>query len=300
MVLFNSNTRLATYAVALFCLNPANIFFSSIYSESMYSMLTFASLYYIYSKRSWLVSLICLFLCCLCRSNGVLNFGFIAYFLLKEQLNRCQIEKKYYDELNSVFKYIKFLFKKYRLGLSSNSNLLFLTKVIVSFVSIGSAFVVYQYYIYTQFCLVQKSQTRIPNKLVEYAREQDYVIINDINLPQWCNKTIFSYNSIQNKYWNVGFLTYWNFRQIPNFILASPIIVLCLLALRHYFYSLKNQKHLFSMLCLVSLKEQIQSSKFNQNESLFPFAIHLIVLLFSSVFFMHVQVKMKPLHQSLN
>ncbi len=257
---------------------------------------------YIYSKRSWLVvSLICLFLCCLCRSNGVLNFGFIAYFLLKEQLNRCHIEKKYYDELNSVFKYIKFLFKKYRLGLSLNTNLLFLAKVTVSFVSIGSAFVLYQYYIYTQFCLAQNSQTRIPNKLIEFAREQDYVIINDINLPKWCNTTMFSYNSIQNKYWNVGFLTYWNFRQIPNFILASPIIVLCLLALKHYFYSLKNRKHLFNMLCLVSLKEQIQSSRFIQNENLFPFAIHLIVLLFSSVFFMHVQVKkMKSITKCLN
>ena len=289
-MLFNSNTHLAFYTVALFCFNPANIFFSSIYSESMYSMLTFASLYYIYSKSPWFLSLICLFLCCLCRSNGILSFGFIAYFLLKEQLSRCQIERKYYEELDSFFKYSKFLFKKYRLNITLISNLFFAAKVFISLTLMSLAFVLYQYYIYMQFCQFKHSRIRIPNKLIEYAREQSYTLVNDTNLPKWC-KTIFSYSSIQGQYWNVGFLTYWNFRQIPNFLLAAPITFLSLKALTYYFYSLRNSKHLFNMLGLVSLKEQIESSRFYSNENLFPFAIHLVALLVSSIFFMHVQVK---------
>ena len=292
MVLFNSNTHLAVYTVTLFCLNPANIFFSSIYSESMYSMLTFASIYYIYSKSMWIASLISLFLCCLCRSNGILNFGFMAYFLLKDHLNRCQIERKYYEESNSFIKYGIFLFKKYRLHLTLKSNILLIAKILISLLVMGSAFVLYQYYIYTQFCLIKPTQTQIPQYLVKYASEQSYVLMNDINVPKWCNKTIFSYSSIQGQYWNVGFLTYWTFRQIPNFLLAMPIVILSLKALVHYFYSLRNSKHLFNMLCLVSLKEQGESGRFSSNYILFPFAMHLIALLVSSVFFMHVQVKL--------
>lgn len=46
--------------------------------------------------------------------------------------------------------------------------------------------------------------------------------------PKWCEqgRRFNLYGHVQRKYWNVGFLRYFQLKQIPNFLLASPILVL--------------------------------------------------------------------------
>ncbi|KAF8626865.1 hypothetical protein AX15_004683 [Amanita polypyramis BW_CC] len=42
--------------------------------------------------------------------------------------------------------------------------------------------------------------------------------------PSWCTRlfpSIYTYS--QSRYWNVGFLRYWSFSQLPNFIIAAPL-----------------------------------------------------------------------------
>ncbi|KAG6963049.1 hypothetical protein JG687_00006806 [Phytophthora cactorum] len=55
----------------------------------------------------------------------------------------------------------------------------------------------------------------------------------------WCTNAVPNltamYSFIQREYWNVGLFRYYELKQLPNFILAAPIIVLSMHALHGYF-----------------------------------------------------------------
>lgn len=51
----------------------------------------------------------------------------------------------------------------------------------------------------------------------------------------WCKDRVpLLYNFIQSHYWGVGFLRYFQLKQLPNFLLASPILSLALSSIVYY------------------------------------------------------------------
>ena len=56
------------------------------------------------------------------------------------------------------------------------------------------------------------------------------------NWTEWCSSapTFGGYRELQRRYWGLGLLAYWRPRQLPNFALAAPVLLLCISAVRDY------------------------------------------------------------------
>ncbi|KAJ7516491.1 hypothetical protein O6H91_22G059900 [Diphasiastrum complanatum] len=183
--------KLATSATLLFCFNPASVFYFSIYSESMFSLLSFAGLWCLLLGAKWRATLL-FGLSGAVRSNGVLNAGFLLFQAMHEAHN-----------------YFFFLNKPLMTGRVIYFAVLQVLGSILPFVS-------FQGYGYYQLC---------------WTSNDDELVV----CRPWCNSSIpYLYGFVQNHYWNVGFLNYFHWKQLPNFSLASPMLLLATCAIVSY------------------------------------------------------------------
>lgn len=217
----SKDDKYAKEVVWWFCYNPASVFFSACYSESLFSALTFTAMFIIeyksndyltrhqetrtdttYQPLSQLNRLLFICLPCLAfialssatRSNGIITIGFLCYqFLLKYAPIYYQNRLRW-----SPLMYIS-------LVLEFIQDILVL---VISSVIAASGYITFQIYSYIKFCI--KESNHVKGKL--YIR------------PEWCNSLIpHHYGYIQAKYWNVGLFRYYHIKQLPNFLLALPI-----------------------------------------------------------------------------
>eukprot|EP00250_Pteridium_aquilinum_P015990 c22875_g1_i1 orf=90-1604(+) len=198
--------RLAYQSTALFCLNPASIFYASIYSESLFSLLSFAGLWEFLSGSRWKSA--CLFaISGGVRSNGVLHGGFLLFHAMQESFKA-------------------FRQRRYKMAVQILCIVVFQTTIV--FVP----FVAYQTYGFLKLCVKETSK-----KESMYSRP-------------WCNEKIpYMYGFIQSHYWDVGFLRYFQVKQLPNFLLASPTLFLAGWSI---FFYVKHRPRLFFTLGLCS------------------------------------------------
>ncbi|GAV70703.1 Mannosyl_trans2 domain-containing protein, partial [Cephalotus follicularis] len=74
----------------------------------------------------------------------------------------------------------------------------------------------------------------------------------------WCKAKIpLLYNFIQSHYWGVGFLRYFQFKQLPNFLLASPILSLAFFSIAYY---VKSRSEIFLSLAFKASIEEKKSA----------------------------------------
>ena len=87
----------------------------------------------------------------------------------------------------------------------------------VSCILLVTPYILYQYYVQSMLCN-QSPNNKLPSEL--------------------CNSAVplGIYNYIQNKYWNVGLFNYYTIKQIPNFILAGPILYITYNGISDYIY----------------------------------------------------------------
>ncbi|OVA20691.1 GPI mannosyltransferase 2 [Macleaya cordata] len=187
-VIILKDKRAALRASVLFCFNPASIFYSSIYSESLYSLFSLGGIYHLLCGGNTIAVLL-FALSGFARSNGVLNAGYLCF----------QAMHQAYDAI----------FQKNRVGLAVQ----ILIAGTVRSLCIFAPFIAYQAYGYHNICLGRLSDEMRP----------------------WCKARVpFLYDFLQGNYWGVGFLKYFQLKQLPNFLLASPILSLALCTIVNY------------------------------------------------------------------
>lgn len=180
--------QLSLLASALFCLTPASVFMTVVYTESLFACLCFAGFLSLAHSHSLLASLL-FSLALATRSNGVLLIAFIAYHHMMSLIKG----------VFSVSSLLTTVFK-----LSSQVMLILLPLF------------VFQGYAYSRYCSPGDSLTT----------------------PPWCEDLVpLSYPSIQARYWGVGLLAYYQWKQLPNFLLATPMFILTGYCLYKYFLS---------------------------------------------------------------
>ncbi|XP_062889624.1 palmitoyltransferase ZDHHC18-A [Mobula hypostoma] len=272
--------RLAAVSSLLFCLNPASVFMSAAYSESMFALLAFGGMLYL-EKAQPLTSCLLFALSTAARSNGIVNAG----FLFHSQLKHCLLYPR--PEL-------KFARKDWHQCLGPILRRVLL--VTGGSVVIILPFALFQYYGYLTFCRSTVSPVlSVPQHLLQLATEKDYRVPDkDRAVPSWCHHRypiIYSY--IQDTYWDVGFMRYYQLRQLPNFLLAFPIIALGVWAARQYilvdpWYCIR-----LGLTHKTPKGERERDGKppsgFH-SRGVFVYVVHATALLAFGVCFMHIQV----------
>ena len=245
--------RFAFRTWQFFCLSPATIFFLSPYSESLFCALTFGGMYHCLEGK-FSKAVILFGLSTASRSNGLLNISIILFYILLSvnRISFLELTKKAYQAALSVF-------------------------------LISIPFLLYQLHVYRSLCFQYEPIWSLPETVKKYLVSEKLTIPGR-QISQWCYNVIpLSYSAIQSSYWNNGFLHYFQWKQIPNFILALPILVLTTL----YFWTfvLRNYRTVFTA---QRFKANYKSPIFRLDCAIF--ALHSMFLALFTFFFAHVQV----------
>lgn len=253
--IFN-NRRFARIVTTLFCFNPASIFFSAPYTESLFCWLSFSVMLYC-ARNKWQAALLPLAMSMWCRSNGVLNFGFMVYYIARDAcINRTNVFKA-------------------------------LAKVSGGAIITGTAFTIIQAYFYSLYC--ENNPMEMSDAVKHYGIGKGYILAGH-SRPIWCTFAIpYSYSYLQNHYWNVGYLKYYELKQIPNFALAAPILIVIIG--HSVYYLLNNEKIVF---CL-GFSRNVRNI---QDVHQFVYVVHALALSLFCILFIHIQVSTRMLASS--
>ncbi|CAO4362032.1 unnamed protein product [Caenorhabditis nigoni] len=205
------NVKQALLAVSIFAYNPASIFFTSAYSESLFFALTLfgfnVMLYAVratsYSQRviGTLSGTVIFGLSAVVRSNGFLNVIFVVWYwaaiLLWEPEKAFERKRK---QSRKVFRWTDPRF--------SRCSLVFITLVFIVIVSI------------TFFGPYVYMSNSAAEEFCEATPRQDELVATE--KAAWC----------RSKYWNVGLFGYWRIEKIPCFLMMLPAAILTVLAIK--------------------------------------------------------------------
>ncbi|CAD6184577.1 unnamed protein product [Caenorhabditis auriculariae] len=313
----SKSQKAAIISTILFAFNPASIFFTSFYSESLYTLVTFGAIFLLlemkvsddfpfFLRLSGAVMI--MMLGCVIRGNGILNVGYLGWFLTREIFwtmeeapkqrrvvpsnifprRRSRYAREDEGEVSRPLK-CTFLLKRGRTV--AFARLFFgcfiLTMAVVFAVSLWVAYGNHQS---DNFCN-SRAFMRVPQQFREYAQQNRLTVIGETRRMPWCawlekNKNTVQatygfpvwYPVVQRKYWRVGHFAYWSVKKIPCFLMAAPAMLLTLIAIRGTFRDLARRNLTNIWMCLL------------HQDHLLPYAIHSAVILYFGIFYINAEV----------
>ncbi|KAI1286996.1 GPI mannosyltransferase 2 [Halotydeus destructor] len=253
MAVFDNNQELSKEACFWFCFNPASVFFTANYSESVFSLMTFSALYLNEQQdclKGTIMASSLLGLSASTRSNGIISIGFMLHKQLRTIFQRC----------------------------STSGHLFSLAvEMVTSALLTLGPFIGYQLFSYYRLCALSSASSSSSRTV-------------DID---WCSfPSSLPYSIIQNKYWNVGFLAYFRFTQAPNFLLASPIVYIVLMSSVDYLWQWRTLMPSLGLLPARTVHKRTKSEtgRLKYNEKCFVYIVHILFLTVFGFFVIHVQV----------
>ncbi|KAL7571540.1 hypothetical protein ACA910_020958 [Epithemia clementina (nom. ined.)] len=208
----------ATQVALLFVLNPANVFFVAAYSESLFAALVFTG--------TWLIIK--------STSTGKRT---------RRSNNDCPIATGSSRENKTLYCYediINFMsgILLWTLACYTRSNGILNAGYLLLF---GAGRMLQpNLSIWTRLCracfyALTVAVLFVPLLLHNQSTIQSHCVFptsstqgSTVGQPEWCSHGywFYLYPYIQQKYWNVGFLRYFEWKQLPNFVLATPVLSL--------------------------------------------------------------------------
>ncbi|GLI65453.1 hypothetical protein VaNZ11_008834 [Volvox africanus] len=213
--------QLAALACLFFIFNPATIFHVAPYSEACFTAATLAALYWLHCRNHLVPAILAVAVSCGLRSNGVINAGYLGHYCLRRGVAAWSASK---------FWAIGHM----------------LLGVVVASIAV-MPLVAFQYSAYATFC----RDYVYPEVVSEEAVHPPCTL--DSRWPRpWCvSRFPYVYGFVQSEYWNVGFLRYWTLQQLPNFLLAAPVLLVSVAGLAEYCRA--NRQHVLLRLGLTPL-----------------------------------------------
>ena len=196
----------ATRVSLLFVINPAHVFFVAAYSEALFAALIFTGSWLLLlditttrtSPAHWQcmfwIGILCWILASYSRSNGILYAGYLFLFGTGRVL---QSSLSLVDRVKRTAFYTMVIAGMFVPAMLHNQSAI------------------------ESHCFDEKEWPSKTRGRVSTTK------------PEWCpddngssSSWFYLYPYVQRKYWNVGFLRYFEWKQFPNFLLAAPILIL--------------------------------------------------------------------------
>lgn len=148
-------------------------------------------------------------------------------------------------------------------------------------------FAFYQYLGFVIYCLSKNLE--MPHHIEDYGNRRGYTMPHNPSSP-WCFYALpTSYSYIQDTHWNVGFFRYYEVKQLPNFFLALPVIVMSLASIGSYIYKCKD-----ALIETNNVRAWLDSKPM----MFMPYCLHLLFLVTYGIGTVHIQVLTRMIYSS--